>query len=332
MGLLQRAGVLKAIVSSRCLSNFRDLYNLRHLVQRWYTTTHTFFFSCGELIVTLEDMANQLLLPILGNVDPTALEFSPEEEAIEAELRKRMARNAKLSYWVSSSSKFSVAARRAAFIAFWLCKFVFGSHPHYAIMPLYFHLAIKISVGVSLPLAPMFLEHLYIQLDILRSDESQAGSCHIVTSSVHCTILQQLFFKHCAQYLTKCRSAQFAREKYQTCPRMITDFYGMFESDFPLAFRWSGLKPIGYSVVESFDEGVSSSWRAYRNLGADYTCADSAMGSFVDTIETTTPLGPLPHWLVLMKQGSPILLLLILDGCLTWPMKALDMFTILPTG
>ena len=33
MGLLQRAGVLKAIVSSRCLLNFRDLYNLRHLVR-----------------------------------------------------------------------------------------------------------------------------------------------------------------------------------------------------------------------------------------------------------------------------------------------------------
>ena len=33
MGLLQRAGVLKAVVSSCCLSNFRDLYNLRYLVQ-----------------------------------------------------------------------------------------------------------------------------------------------------------------------------------------------------------------------------------------------------------------------------------------------------------
>ena len=32
MGLLQRAGVLKAIVSSRCLSNYKDLFNLRHLV------------------------------------------------------------------------------------------------------------------------------------------------------------------------------------------------------------------------------------------------------------------------------------------------------------
>ena len=91
MGLLQRAGVLKAVVSSRCLSNFRDLYDLRHLVRRWCTTTHTFFFSCGELTVTLEDVANQLLLPILGDTDPAALEFSSKEEAIEAELRKRMA-------------------------------------------------------------------------------------------------------------------------------------------------------------------------------------------------------------------------------------------------
>ena len=213
MGLLQWTGVLKAIVSSRCLSNFRDLYNFHHLVQRWCTTTHTFFFFCGELTITLEDVANQLLLPILGDINLATLEFSPEEEAIKAELKKRMIGNAKLSYWVSSSSKFSVVALCVAFVTFWLCKFVFTSHPHYAIKPLYFHLAIEISTGVSLPLAPMFLGHLYIQLDILRSDESQAGSCHIVTSSVHCTILQQLLFEHCAQYLTKCRPTRFARDK-----------------------------------------------------------------------------------------------------------------------
>ena len=172
MGLLQRACVLKAIVSSCCLSNFWDFYNLRHLVRWWCTTTHTFFFSCGKLTITLEDVANQLFLPILSDANPTTLELSPEEEAIEAELKKKMTRNAKLSYWVSSSSKFSVTTHYAAFVAFWLCKFVFGSYPHYAIKPLYFRLAIKIVAGVSLSLAYMFLGHLYVQLDILRSDES----------------------------------------------------------------------------------------------------------------------------------------------------------------
>ena len=38
---------------------------------------------------------------------------------------------------------------------------------------------------MSLPLAPLFLCHLYVQLDIQQGDERQAGSYHIVTSSVH---------------------------------------------------------------------------------------------------------------------------------------------------
>ena len=121
--------------------------------------------------MTLEDVAIQLLLPILGGVDLGALELYPEEEIVEVELRKGMSGNVKLSHWVRPFSKASIAACRAALVTFWLCKFIFGSHPHYAMKPLYFRLAIKISVKVSLPLAPMFLRHLYVQLDILSSDK-----------------------------------------------------------------------------------------------------------------------------------------------------------------
>ena len=101
-------------------------------------------------------------MPILGDVDPSALELSPKEKAVEAELRKRMSGNAKLSHWVESFSKASIAAHRTVLVTFWLCKFIVGSHTHYAIKPLYFQLAIKISVGVSLSLIPMFLGHLYV--------------------------------------------------------------------------------------------------------------------------------------------------------------------------
>ena len=57
----------------------------------------------------------------------------------------------------------------------------------------------------------------------------------------------------------KCRPLHFAKEKYQFCPKVITEFYDRFESNFPLAFHWFGLKPIDYFVVESFDEGVGFS-------------------------------------------------------------------------
>ena len=121
--------------------------------------------------MTLEDVAKQLVFSILGDVDPGTLELSLEEEVVEAKFKKRMSGNAKLSYWVGSSSKISITTHHTTFVTFWLCKFIFASHPYYAMKPLYFWLAIKISVGVNLPLAPMFLGHLYVHLDILWSDE-----------------------------------------------------------------------------------------------------------------------------------------------------------------
>lgn len=72
-----------------------------------YTATHTFFLACGKIIVTFEDVANQLLLPVLGDVDLSAMEFSLEEEAVEAELKKGIGCNTKLSHWVGTFSKAS---------------------------------------------------------------------------------------------------------------------------------------------------------------------------------------------------------------------------------
>ena len=44
--------------------------------------------------MTLEDVANQLLLPVLGDVDLGSLELSPKEEAVQVELKKKMSGNA----------------------------------------------------------------------------------------------------------------------------------------------------------------------------------------------------------------------------------------------
>ena len=90
--------MLKAIVSSCCLSNYRYLFNLHHLLRQWCTSSHTFFFSYSEITMTLEDVLNQLLLPILSNVDPSNIELSPKEEAVEAELKKGISGNMKLSH------------------------------------------------------------------------------------------------------------------------------------------------------------------------------------------------------------------------------------------
>ena len=74
--------------------------------------------------MTLEDVANQLLLPILGNMDPSNIELFAKEEAVENELRKEMSGNAKLSHWVGAFSKASNVVRRTTFVvSHWV-----GSH------------------------------------------------------------------------------------------------------------------------------------------------------------------------------------------------------------
>lgn len=68
--------------------------------------------------MTLADVANQLLLPILSDVDLSHMEFSPKEEAMVAELRKGIGSNAKLLHWVRTFSKASDVVCLAAFVVF----------------------------------------------------------------------------------------------------------------------------------------------------------------------------------------------------------------------
>ena len=64
VGRLERPGILKAVAISKNLEGFRDAKGLRHLVRHWCPSLHTFFFSVGELTITLEDVVNNFLLSI----------------------------------------------------------------------------------------------------------------------------------------------------------------------------------------------------------------------------------------------------------------------------
>lgn len=99
-------------------------------------------------------------------------------------------------------------------------------------------------------------------MDILQNDEREGSSCHIVTSSVHNTILQNLLWQSCFEHLSKCRFVYFAKTKFEKCSKVITDFCGNFVDEFLVAYCWVGLKPIGHPVVEFFDKEVGFSWRA----------------------------------------------------------------------
>ena len=130
-GHLKQAGVLRSILISRCSNMFWDTEALWQLVQRWCPSTHTFFFAHGEMIMTLKDIENHWLLPILGDQDPAELELSPEELKIEAALADYIGRKnttlgtqvARFNPWMDHFNREEdPSIRRAAFVAYWLSK------------------------------------------------------------------------------------------------------------------------------------------------------------------------------------------------------------------
>jgi hypothetical protein len=165
-GRLEQVSVLRSILISRSSNMFQDAEALRQLVRRLCPSSHTFFFAHSELTVTLENIENHWLLPILGDQDPAEIELSPEELRIEAALADYIRRKktslgtqaARFTSWMEHFKREKDASiRRAVFVAYWLSKCIFGEHPAYSIKPLYFSIAMKIVAGVCFPLAPLLL-------------------------------------------------------------------------------------------------------------------------------------------------------------------------------
>ena len=85
MSHLERVRILKAVAISRNLEGFQDAKGLKHLVRCWCPSLHTFFFSVGELTITLEDVVNNFLL-VFVDENPFDISLSDEDLKVEDKL------------------------------------------------------------------------------------------------------------------------------------------------------------------------------------------------------------------------------------------------------
>jgi hypothetical protein len=192
---------------------FRDTEALREVLRRWCPSTHTFFFSWGELTVTPEDIANHWMLPILGEHSFSNIKLFAEEEEVAAALRRQS--STRLSGWPSLFVHCEeVPIRCAAFVLYWLCKCIFGNSPYYTINTAYIPLVVKISTGQCFPLAPLFLGHLYSQLDLLHDCEVEGDSCYILLAAFNTLVLQTFFWEHSVNYLSVAKDKVAAWSKF----------------------------------------------------------------------------------------------------------------------
>jgi hypothetical protein len=266
------AEVYWVILISRSCNMFRDTEALRELLRRWCPSTHTFFFSWGELTPTLEDVANHWMLPILGEYSFSNIKLSAAEEEIAAVLKKYS--STRLSGWPSTFINYKKAPiRRAAFILYWLCKCTFGNFPCYSANTVFIPLAIRISVGHCFPLAPLFLGHLYSQLNLLHDCEIAGDSCFILSTVFNTSALQTFFWEHSTSYIYAARDRSAAWGKLSDLPQKFLDQFPSFRDNLPLVYRWASLKPRDHDLVEALDYEENVLFRPYGDDHPGFTCA-----------------------------------------------------------
>lgn len=90
-------GILKSIAMSQNLQISGDIECLCRMVKRWCTSTYSFILAFREITMTLEDVANIMLLHIVGEEDPFHIALTSYECFTEIPLRKAMRKNASSS-------------------------------------------------------------------------------------------------------------------------------------------------------------------------------------------------------------------------------------------
>ena len=222
-----------------------------------------------------------------------------------------------MGWWVMSlSCEKDKEVRRAGFLAFWLSKFLFSEFPRYGIKSALFLLAISLARGAQYPLAPMFLGHVYSQLDQLHGDKAEGDSCYAITSSLHCAILQVLMWDRSSVTLARCRNLKFVKDKFQGSPDMVKSLCGSSTDSHLIIFRWLSLKGGSLNLVELFDQAGHLHWRSPWKFGPNFLC-DAVLSPFLTSIGNTFDLrrgdeGNLaylacisPSWLPVPSSSGP---------------------------
>uniref|UniRef100_A0A2N9G5C2 Uncharacterized protein n=1 Tax=Fagus sylvatica TaxID=28930 RepID=A0A2N9G5C2_FAGSY len=182
--------------------------------------------------------------------------------------------------------------RRAAFVAYWLSKCVFGEHPAYSIKPLYFPLAVKIAAR-----------------------ELAGASCHIVTTAFNSSIVHTFLWEHALEYIKKGRKPYEARNKFASMPEGVVTNVGDFQGDMPAVYRWVGSKFYDHSLIPFLDSESKVCWRPYgvSHRGFVY---ESVMSGFsnIEAQDYTLIVGDMASLTYLSATNAGWLPVLSFDG------------------
>ncbi|GMY24098.1 CHD3-type chromatin-remodeling factor PICKLE [Fagus crenata] len=278
---LRRADIYSAVLLSRGSDMYHDIQGLRQLVRCWNLATHTFFLAWGAVTITLKDIERILLLPYLGDNDPTAINLTVEEtrweDALYLGFGSREAspggQKARLNYWIQHFQNHPTCwVRRSAFVVYWLSRYAFDETPSYSIKPFLFELGIKLAQGMSYPLGALCLGNLYIHLNRLHDDEVEGSPYHAVESSVNVTLLQVFVMEHLRSFASHAKTPKVVRDRVLRSLGNGKGFLSKFSGGFLILFKWVGVKASKVSWIDDLDDELKFVWRPYVKVKEGFAC------------------------------------------------------------
>jgi hypothetical protein len=127
-------------------------------------------------------------------------------------------------------------------------------------------------VGHCFPLVPLFLGHLYSQLDLLHDCEVEGDSCYILSAAFNTSALQTFFWEHSISYIFAARDKSAAWGRFSDLPREFLDHFPSFRDNLPLVYRWVGLKTRDHDLVDALDHEENVLFRPYGDDYPGFTC------------------------------------------------------------
>ncbi|KAL5736233.1 hypothetical protein ACOSQ2_031021 [Xanthoceras sorbifolium] len=177
------AGIREAIWSSTYkIQRNNDL--ILGLAEKWCPDTKSFIFSWGEATVTLEDLLisgySVLGSPFFSSLDTKDLKEVEEQlEHARKELNRSSSKKPDHSGWMKKFKGSGSNIEHEAFLALWLSRFVFpGSFS--VIGQAVFPIAVQLSRGTRIALAPAILASIYRDLGLLKQRIAALAEFEIV--------------------------------------------------------------------------------------------------------------------------------------------------------
>ncbi|GMH25512.1 hypothetical protein Nepgr_027355 [Nepenthes gracilis] len=168
----KNVGIYEAVMASTFeISRNDDL--LLGLADYWCSNTNTFVFPWGEATITLEDMVVLAGYSVLGGSvsAPTESTLHIQEKLIEVHRSISQGKSHKTSHnmWMKHFMELDSPVEHEAFLTLWLSRFVLPSVSSDTVMKKFFMLAIYLSRGNKIALAPVVLASIYRDLTRLKS-------------------------------------------------------------------------------------------------------------------------------------------------------------------